>query len=128
MRPQRILVVDDSSDIREMWCLWLEANGFAVLEAIDGADALRQMEGEPPDLVLLDVMMPVMDGLETLKRLRAQENTSTMPVIVVSARGEMTARMAHQLGSDAYVSKPVNPDDLLSHIRSLLGADVGCCP
>ena len=104
-----------------MWRLWLEAHGFDVLEATHGADALRQMEGEPPDLVLLDVMMPVMDGLETLKRLRAQESTSTMPVIMVSARGSVTARMARQLGSDAYLAKPVNPDDLLRHIRSLLG-------
>jgi CheY-like chemotaxis protein len=99
-RPQRILVVDDSNDIREMWRMWLEAHGFDVQETTHGADALRQIEGEPPDLVLLDVMMPVIDGLETLKRLRAQKNTSTIGDRG-SAQGTVTARMARQLGSDA---------------------------
>ena len=120
LTPQRILVVDDSTDMREMWCLWLEGQGFRVLEAENGADALRQIGRSPPDLVLLDVMMPVMDGLETLKRLRANEATSAMPVIMLSAQGEMAAMRARELGSDVFVAKPVMPDELMKHIRALL--------
>jgi DNA-binding response OmpR family regulator len=118
--PQRILVVDDSTDMREMWCLWLEAQGFIALEAENGADALRQVGSRPPDLVLLDIMMPVMDGLETLKRLRADEATSTVPVIMLSAQGPAAARRARELGSDVFLAKPVAPDDLMLHIRALL--------
>ena len=92
-RPQRILVVDDSADMRDLWNLWLTAHGFSVLEAQNGAEALQQVDERPPDLVLLDVMMPVMDGLETLKRLRAQTQrhlrcrSSCSPLKTRPARG-----------------------------------------
>jgi DNA-binding response OmpR family regulator len=74
----------------------------------------------PPDLVLLDVMMPIMDGLETLRRLRALTSTSAVPVIMLSAQGEAGARQARRLGPDLYLRKPVAPDDLMRYIRGLL--------
>jgi CheY-like chemotaxis protein len=102
-RPQRILVVDDSADMRDLWNLWLTAHGFSVLEAQNGLEALRLVDERPPDLVLLDVMMPMMDGLETLKRLRALAPTSAVPVIMLSAQGEAGAQRARQLGPDLYL-------------------------
>jgi DNA-binding response OmpR family regulator len=119
-RPQRILVVDDSDDMRDLWNLWLTAHGFSVLEAQNGAEALHQVDERPPDLVLLDVMMPVMDGLETLRRLRAHAATSSVPVIMLSAQDEAGARRARDLRPDLYLRKPIAPDDLLWHIRGLL--------
>jgi two-component system phosphate regulon response regulator PhoB len=119
-RPQRILVVDDSADMRDLWNVWLTAHGFSVLEAENGLEALQQVDERPPDLVLLDVMMPVMDGLETLKRLRAVASTSAVPVIMLSAQDETGAWRARQLGPDLYLRKPVAPDDLMRHIRGLL--------
>jgi DNA-binding response OmpR family regulator len=114
------LIVEDSADLRELWNLWLSTHGFSVLEAENGVEALRQAQKTPPDLVLLDVMMPVLDGLETLKRLRAQETTSTVPVIMMSAQGEAAERAARDLRADVFMPKPVHPDVLMQHIRSLL--------
>jgi DNA-binding response OmpR family regulator len=119
-RPQRILVVDDSADMRGLWNVWLTAHGFSVLEAENGLEALQQVDEGPPDLVLLDVMMPIMDGLETLRRLRELASTSAVPVIMLSAQGEVGASRAGQLGPDLYLRKPVAPDDLMWHIRGLL--------
>jgi DNA-binding response OmpR family regulator len=100
--------------------LWLTAHGFSVLEAQNGEEALQHVNERPPDLVLLDVMMPVMDGLETLKRLREMASTSAVPAIILSAQGEAGAQRAGEIGPDVYVAKPIKPDDLMWHIRGLL--------
>jgi two-component system phosphate regulon response regulator PhoB len=119
-RPQRVLVVDDSDDVREMLRLVLTRRGFAVVEASDGAEAVVKAVERCPDLVLLDVRMPIMDGLEALRQLRAEARTAHVPIIMVSAQPDQAER-ARALGSNGFVAKPAPPDALLKQIRAVLG-------
>ena len=119
-RPQRILVVEDSTDMRELWRMWFTGLGFTVIEAGNGVEALEQVNNAEPDLVLLDVAMPIMDGLEALELIRGQKQTANLPVIVLSAQDGRVAQRARALGSDVFLTKPVWPDDLMVHVRALL--------
>jgi CheY-like chemotaxis protein len=117
-RPQRVLVVEDSADIRGLWRTWLTFSGFLVDEAANGVEAIALARTKRPDLVLMDLCMPVMDGLEAIKVLRAQVATSEVPIIVITAQGtDESAQRAAEAGADAYVDKPVMPDELLQHMR-----------
>lgn len=113
-----ILVVDDESKMIRFVRMNLELEGFRVAEAGDGLEALDRVRQDLPDLVLLDVMMPEMDGFETLQRLR---EISTVPVIMLTVRGEEEDRIRGlELGADDYVTKPFSPRELVSRIRAVL--------
>jgi two-component system OmpR family response regulator len=115
----KILVVDDDAHIRSVLCFALGRDGFATLEAADGAAALAAVAREAPDLLLLDVMMPELDGTELCRRLRAAGNA--VPVIFLSARDEEVDRiLGLELGGDDYVTKPFSPREVVARVRAVL--------
>lgn len=124
---RRVLVVDDEPHIRTILRGYLEADGFAVTEAGDGEAALAELRGEPADLVLLDVMLPGIDGLEVLRRLRT---FSEVYVILVTARSEEVDKLVGLgVGADDYVTKPFSPREVAARVKAVLrrnrGAHVG---
>ncbi len=115
---RRVLVVDDEPRMIKFIRLNLEHDGFEVYEATSGPQALEKMRDQLPDLVLLDVMMPDLDGFETLRLVR---EISTVPVIMLTAKGEEDDRVRGlELGADDYVTKPFSPRELVSRVRAVL--------
>ncbi|MGH2947802.1 MAG: winged helix-turn-helix domain-containing protein [Solirubrobacteraceae bacterium] len=113
-----VLVVDDESTIRDVVVRYLRRDGYHALEASDGETAQALIEREAPSLVVLDVMLPGMDGLELCRWIRAR---SELPVILLTARGEETDRIVGlELGADDYVVKPFSPRELVARVRSVL--------
>jgi DNA-binding response OmpR family regulator len=113
-----VLVVDDEATIREIVVRYLKRDGFRTLEAADGDRAAKLLETETPDLVVLDLMLPGVDGLELCRRLRAR---SQVPVIMLTARGEEADRIVGlDLGADDYVTKPFSPRELAARVRTVL--------
>jgi two-component system KDP operon response regulator KdpE len=113
-----VLVVDDESRMVEFIAMNLELEGFRVVRAANGSEALEKASKEHPDLVLLDIMMPEMDGFETLEGLRG---TSSVPVIFLTAKSEEVDRIKGlDLGADDYITKPFSPRELVSRIRAVL--------
>jgi CheY-like chemotaxis protein len=118
--PPRVLIADDSSDIRRLWQVWLTYSGFLVHEAGDGVEALALARRHRLDLILMDLHMPVMDGVEAIRQLRADPVTADVPILMVTAEGtDESVNRARQAGADAYLDKPVTPDELLQHIRAV---------
>ena len=117
----RVLVSDDDPDIRELVRYLLEDAGFQVSTAADGPTVLAAAAADPPDLVVLDVMMPGLSGLEVCAALRDRPETATVPVIMLTAKAQ-EADITRGLGSgaDDYVVKPFSPRDLLSRVRAVL--------
>jgi CheY-like chemotaxis protein len=117
-RPQRILVVEDSDDIRQMWSTWLSIWGFQVDEARDGAEAVRMVRAKAPDLVLMDLWMPVLDGLGATAQLKSDPATAGIPVLATSAQmNPPGAEQARSVGCEAFLPKPIDPDELLREVR-----------
>ncbi len=117
----KILVVEDEADIRELLRYSLTQEGYAVEEAADGAEALDRITRRAPDLVLLDLMLPRMSGLELCRRLRAGADTATLPVIVVTAKGaEVDRILGLEMGADDYVVKPFSPREVVARVKALL--------
>jgi DNA-binding response OmpR family regulator len=118
----RVLIVDDDQRVRTVVAWQLEADGFAVTEAGDGAAALAQIEDNRPDLVVLDLSLPGVGGLDVLRRVREAEGTAApLPVIVLSGRsGETDRIIGLDLGADDYLVKPFSPGELAARVRSLL--------
>lgn len=115
---RRVLVVDDERNIREVLAQYLEVAGFAVIEAADGATALRLAATTPPDLVVLDLMLPGIDGMEVCRRLRAE---STIPILMLTAKTEEEDKLAgFGLGADDYVTKPFSPREVVVRVQALL--------
>jgi len=115
-----VLVVDDEPQVVWMLRFSLEAEGYRTLEARDGRAALEEIRQRRPDLVLLDVMMPVMDGWSVLEELQVLPEEERPRVVVVSARASLRDRAkAAELGADAFVAKPFNVEDLLDVLRTL---------
>jgi two-component system KDP operon response regulator KdpE len=113
-----VLVVDDESRMVEFIAMNLELEGFRVVRAANGSEALEKASKEHPDLVMLDIMMPEMDGFETLEGLR---ETSSVPVIFLTAKSEEVDRIKGlDLGADDYITKPFSPRELVSRIRAVL--------
>ena len=114
----RVLVVDDEADMREVITQYLELEGFTVLQAADGAEALRLAERQPPDLVVLDLMLPGIDGIEVCRRLRAQ---SAVPIVMLTARTEEADKITgFGFGADDYVTKPFSPRELVVRVRAIM--------
>ena len=121
MAPPRILVVDDEADIAGILGAILRRAGHQVRMAGDGVEALEMIAREPPDVVLLDVRMPRLDGLETLRRLRQAAATARLPVIVLTANAEPADRAgALAAGADECVAKPFEAADVLARVQALL--------
>ena len=120
-RPQRVLLVDDSADIREVWRLWLSFWGFSVDEAQNGYDAVEKAGRTRPDLILMDLWMPVLDGVEATKRLKSNERTANIPIIAMSAQTLYPDPLTIiDAGADTFIPKPYEPDVLLEHIRTVM--------
>ena len=118
MRKFTILIVDDDERILNFLRLKLNASGYRVLTATNGVEALEQVQAQEPHLVVLDILMPKMDGLETLKELRS---FSAIPVIILTAIGADADRIRGlKLGADDYLPKPFNPDELLARIEAVI--------
>ena len=116
--PPTILVADDDPHIRQVVRFAVEKAGFEALEAEDGAQALQRVADDEPDLVVLDVMMPEMDGTEVCRRLRAD---SDVPIVFLSSRDEEIDRiLGLELGGDDYVTKPFSPRELMARIKAVL--------
>ena len=118
MNEQTILIVDDENSIRELLALYFRKEGFHVEEAADGAQALLGLEKFKPDLVLLDIMMPILDGLEVCQQIRKHSNT---PVILLTAKGEDEDRiLGLEIGADDYITKPFNPREVVARVKAVL--------
>jgi len=116
--PSTILVVDDEKNIVQLARLYLDKEGFQVESAFDGEQALEKFKTVRPDLVILDIMMPGMDGLSVAKELR---KTSNIPIIILTARGDDVDRIVGlELGADDYVTKPFNPRELVARVKAVL--------
>ena len=118
MSKTRILVVDDELSIIKFLRANLEANGYKVLAAMDGAEALQTFEMELPDLVILDITMPKMDGFEVCRRLH---EWSQIPVIMLSARGDESDKVkCLDLGADDYITKPFGASELIARVKAVM--------
>lgn len=117
----KILVVDDDPNLRILLRQMLEFRNFTVVEAEDGVEALARVEEAKPDVIVLDVMMPRMDGISVCKELRGRQETAALPIIILSGKVHDTA-VAEGLaaGANKYLKKPIPLADLVDHIRSLL--------
>lgn len=115
----KILIVDDDPNIRELVLALLQSNGFDVCEATDGRDALQKMTNENPDLAVIDIMMPNMDGYELCRHLRRYYEN--LPVLMLTAKGEIQNKVkGFELGTDDYLTKPFEGDELIVRVRALL--------
>ncbi len=118
MAKQNILIIDDDKNIREVVKLYLKKEGYEVTEAADGAIGVDLFFGKPYDLVLLDIMMPVQDGMETIKKIRAKSN---VPVIMLTAKGETFDKvLALELGADDYIVKPFDPKEMVARVKAVI--------
>ena len=118
MRQQRVLLVDDEKKIRDLLAAYLRADDFEVAEASDGLEALAKIRSAEPDLVILDVMMPGMDGVEVLRELR---KTSDVFVMMLTARAEETDKLIGlSVGADDYLTKPISPRELVARAKAIL--------
>jgi DNA-binding response OmpR family regulator len=116
-----ILIAEDERDIRELLDFTLRYNGYEVIAASNGEEALELIQREMPDLILLDVRMPRIDGYEVCKALKAEPTTSSIPVVFLSAKGqEAEVEAGMQLGAEAYILKPFSPNELASRVGDLL--------
>jgi two-component system, OmpR family, response regulator MtrA len=118
----KIVVADDDVDVRMLVALKLRHSGYDVVDVGDGAAAVEACRDEKPDLVVLDLMMPVMSGLEACRAIKAEPELADVPVVLLTARAQNTdvdAGLA--VGADAYVTKPFSPKELAARVESLLG-------
>ncbi|ABV33575.1 MULTISPECIES: response regulator transcription factor [Pseudothermotoga] len=117
----RVLVVDDSEVLRKIVSFNLIKEGYSVQEAKDGREALEKLRQEKPDLVILDIMMPYIDGFEVLRTMRKDENLKEIPVIMLTAKGgESDPKTALELGANSFLTKPFSPLKLLEEVRRVI--------
>jgi two-component system alkaline phosphatase synthesis response regulator PhoP/two-component system response regulator VicR len=118
--PKKILAVDDERHIVRLIQVNLERAGYEVITAFDGREALQKIEEERPDMVVLDVMMPFMDGFEALKQIRANPMTRELPVIMLTAKAQdQDVFQGYSKGADIYLTKPFNPMELLTFVKRI---------
>jgi CheY-like chemotaxis protein len=120
--PRRVLVVDDDYHVRPTLARLLQRGGFEVVQVADGRSALEQVQLAPPDLILLDICMPDIDGFEVLRRLKQNPDHRDIPVVVLTASdlGSASYRRAIELGAVRYLEKPIASEDLLNQIEQIL--------
>lgn len=120
-RPNRILVVEDESDIAALVAYQLAHAGYQVRTATSGGAALKAIDVEPPDLVILDLMLPEISGVDILRTLRSRKETRSTPVIILTARGDEEDRLrGFELGADDYIAKPFSPRELVMRVKAVL--------
>ncbi|HIX90242.1 MAG TPA: response regulator transcription factor [Candidatus Agathobaculum pullicola] len=114
---KKILIVEDEANIRELLRLYLEREGYAVIEAANGVEGIKMWKSEKPDMLLLDVMMPVMDGWAVCKEIRAE---SDVPIIMLTAKGETADRVSGlEMGADDYIVKPLEMPEVIARVRAV---------
>src|SRR5262244_4185375 len=117
---RKVLIVEDENDILQLVKMYLEKEGFRTVTASDGTQALKQVRSERPDLVVLDLMLPEIDGLEVCKRLRVAPQTAMVPIIMLTAKSEESDTVVGlELGADDYVGKPFSPRALVARVKAL---------
>lgn len=117
---KKILIIEDEKDIRDLLELYLKREGYEVQGIKDGQTGLERASKEKFDLLILDLMLPQMDGLEICRRLRSQPNTSALPIIMLTAKTEETDRIVGlEMGADDYITKPFSPREVLARIKAL---------
>jgi DNA-binding response OmpR family regulator len=117
----RILVVEDDSDIAELVTRYLERDGYLVERAASGREGLNRIAAKPPALLILDLMLPEVDGLEVCRLVRGNEKTAAIPIIMLTARAEESERIVGlEVGADDYIAKPFSPNELVARVRALL--------
>ena len=117
----KVLIVEDEANIRQLVKYNLEKESFQVIEAEDGLQGLRLAKAEKPDLVLLDLMLPQMDGLEVCRSLKGNQATAALPIIMLTAKSEEIDKVIGlELGADDYIVKPFEPRELVARVRSIL--------
>ena len=115
--PKKILIVEDEANIRELLRLYLEREGYTVLEAENGVEGIKKWKSDKPDMLLLDVMMPVMDGWAVCREIRAE---SDVPIIMLTAKGETADRVsALEMGADDYIVKPLEMPEVIARVRAV---------
>lgn len=118
---QRILVVEDEKDIRKLVEIHLQKAGFETLAALDGQEAFQKIRSSHPDLIILDLMLPAMDGKELAKLLKAREETKDIPLVMLTAKTEEVDRIVgFELGADDYIPKPFSPRELVLRVQAVL--------
>ena len=114
---KKILIVEDEANIRELLRLYLEREGYAVIEAANGVEGIKMWKSEKPDMLLLDVMMPVMDGWAVCKEIRAE---SDVPIIMLTAKGETADRVSGlEMGAGDYIVKPLEMQEVIARVRAV---------
>ena len=122
MAKGKILVVDDEIYIVHILDFSLGMEGYEVITALDGEQAIEKAHAEKPDLIVLDIMMPKLDGYETCKALKGDATTRDIPVILLSAKGRnVDQKIGFEVGADDYITKPFSPRKLVERINSILG-------
>jgi DNA-binding response OmpR family regulator len=120
---KRVLIVDDESHIVELVRVCLEDTDYEILEAYDGQEALDKARLEKPDLILLDIMLPKMDGYEVCRNLKTDDSTKTIPVVMLTAKGQEVDKVkGFQSGADSYMTKPFSPLRLLTELEEKLSS------
>jgi len=121
MAAKKVLLIEDDRDIVELVRYNLEKEGFQLTAIGDGASGLAQIHKSPPDLLLLDLMLPKLSGLEICKEVRRDETLNRLPIVMLTARGEEADRVVGlELGADDYVTKPFSPRELIARVKALL--------
>ena len=121
MAKGKILIVEDDRDIVEMVEYNLRKEGYTTVSALNGEDGVKLAGSEQPDLIILDIMLPVLDGFEVCRALKNEDKTSQIPIIILSAKSQETDKVVGlELGADDYVTKPFSPRELIARIRAIL--------
>lgn len=122
MSRKRLLIVEDEKDMMEMLTFRLEAAGFEVIQAYDGQEGLDRAYKENPDLILLDLMLPKIDGYKVCEALKSNEKYKKIPIAIISARAAVKEKeLGLECGAEAYIIKPFDPEALMDTIKKLLG-------
>lgn len=121
MDKKKILVIDDESGLLELLSIRLEVNNYQVITAADGREGLDKARTELPDLIILDLMLPKLDGYQVCRALKFDEKYKQIPIIIFTARAqESDVKAGKEAGADAYITKPFEPDILLAKVSQLL--------